>query len=204
MTVVSLFILPRKTIQLCLKTFAMAAPSESRNSTKTMGTFPFATKSDKAPAYWLVNCLWMILVDGKDTDGRFSLIEQHMPLGSSPIPHVHNFTDEWFYILDGSMDAIVGGEEITANKGDTVWIPRGTVHSFTVTSEVCQVLNAYEPAGVEQTVISLAEPAKRRELPPKGPMPDTRTLFLLFNHYWTAEANHPWAHGIPQREDGTK
>ena len=182
----------------------MTTPSESRSVSRAMRSFPFATKSDKAPAYWLVNCLWMILVDGKDTDGHFSLLEQYMPLGSSPIPHVHNFTDEWFYILDGSMDAIVGGQEITANKGDTLWIPRGSVHSFTVTSEVCRVLNGYEPAGVEQTIISLATPAERRELPPKGPMPDMRTLFLLFNHYWTAEAKHPWAQGIPPKEDETK
>ena len=156
------------------------------------------SRSQTAPAYWLANCLWIILNDGRDTDGRFSMIEQHMPLGSGPIPHVHNFTDEWFYIMDGSMDAVLDGQEMTAKAGDTLWIPRGTVHSFKVASDVCRVLNAYYPAGVEQTIISLAEPAERRELPPKGPMPDQRTLFLLFNHYWTAEASHAWAHGIPK------
>jgi quercetin dioxygenase-like cupin family protein len=177
------------------------ALERNESTYKKASLMPFATKGDNAPAYWLVNCLWIILVDGKDTDGRFSLLEQHMPLGSAPIPHVHNFTDEWFYILDGSMDALVGGQEITAKTGDTLWIPRGTVHSFKVTSEICRVLNAYEPAGVEQTIMSLAQPAERRELPPKGPMPDQRTLFLLFNHYWTAEASHPWAHGVPERKE---
>ncbi len=162
---------------------------------------PFLMPANDAPAYWLVNSLWVLLVDGQDTDGRFSLLEQHMPLGSAPLPHVHNFCDEWFYILDGSMDAVVGGKAITANTGDTLWIPRGTVHSFKITSEVCRVLNAYEPAGPEQAIKALAQPAERRELPPKGPMPDQRTLFLLFNHYWSAEASLPWAQGLVQNTE---
>lgn len=159
-------------------------------------SLPFISKSDAAPAYWFVNCLWIILVDGKETGGRFSLLEQHMPKGSAPIPHVHNFTDEWFYILDGELEAVVADKTIVANKGDTLWIPRGTVHSFKVTSDVCRVLNGYEPAGVEQIIKGLSQPAERRELPPQSAKPDDKALTLLFNHYWACEADLPWAKGV--------
>lgn len=175
---------------------ALAQQSRSDRSAGLPVTHPFASKPDTAPAYWFLNSLWIILVDGNDTGGRFSLIEQHMPHGSSPIPHVHHYSDEWFYLLDGSFDAVVGGDHVTANKGDTVWIPRGTVHSFTVTSENCHVLNGYEPAGVEQVIKGLGKPAERRELPPPGPMPSERELTLMFNHYWASEATHLWANGV--------
>lgn len=100
------------------------------------------------------------------------------------------------------MEAVVGGQPVTANAGDTLWIPRDTVHSFTVTSPVCRVLNGYEPAGVEQMLMRLGQPAERRELPPPGAIPDAKTLTQVFNNYWSAEAGAGWEHGIEdQRGD---
>jgi uncharacterized protein YjlB len=58
------------------------------------------------------------------------------------------------------MDMTAGEENFTAHDGDSIWIPRGTVHHFKVTSEVCHVLNGYTPAGFEQVLKSLAQPAK--------------------------------------------
>jgi hypothetical protein len=57
-----------------------------------------------------------------------------------------------------------------------LWIPRGTVHRFTVTSRTCRALNGYAPAGFEQVIIGLAKPAERRELPPPMDPPDQVTV----------------------------
>ena len=59
-----------------------------------------------------------------------------------------------------------------ARAGDFVWIPRGTAHKVTVTSTVCRALNAYVPAGFEQVIIGLGNPAERRELPPPDGAPE--------------------------------
>lgn len=44
-----------------------------------MKSLPFVSVSDEAPAFWLMGSLWIFLVDGQKTGGRFTLIEQLMP-----------------------------------------------------------------------------------------------------------------------------
>lgn len=155
---------------------------------------PFMANRDEAPAYWMFDTLWVPLAEGRRTGGNYSLIEQWTRKGAGAIvPHVHNFCDEWFYIIDGTIDFTVAGKVVPAKLGDSVWIARGTVHSFIVTSNTCHVLNGYTPAGFEQVIKHLAIPAERRELPPEDmPPPDERTQRLLFNNYWTCEAGAGW------------
>jgi len=64
----------------------------------------FLASRDKAPAYWMYNILWVPLAEGHQTGGSFSVIEQWMRKGSGAlVPHVHNFCDEWFYVMDGAL-----------------------------------------------------------------------------------------------------
>jgi hypothetical protein len=77
--------------------------------------------------------------------------------------------------------------------GDFLWIPCGTVHLFTVTSQLCRALNGYTPAGFEQVIIGLADPAERQELPPPMGKPDQVTIDKVFNNYWCAEAKDDWS-----------
>ena len=83
--------------------------------------------------------------------------------------------------------------QIAGRGGNFVWIPRGTVHLFTVTSQLCRALNGYTPAGFEQVIIGLADPAERRELPPPKGKPDQVTIDKVFNNYWCAEAKDDWS-----------
>lgn len=60
-----------------------------------------------------------------------------MPQGSGPpsrIPHIHPI-DEWFYVIEGELTLKLGEQTIAGRAGNFVWIPRGTVHLFTVTSQ---------------------------------------------------------------------
>ena len=53
------------------------------------GSEPLIRSNTAAPAYWLVDVLWIVLADGRDTGGRFSMMEQLLPQGSGPGPHTH-------------------------------------------------------------------------------------------------------------------
>ncbi len=149
---------------------------------------------DTAPAFWMIDILWYVLVDGNDTGGAYSVMEQFMRRDSGAfVPHIHN-VDEWFYVFEGEMNMTAGDESFTARGGDSIWIPRGTVHHFKVTSEVCHALNGYTPAGFEQVLKGLAQPAERRELPPLDfPKPDKETVDKIFNNFWTVQADASWA-----------
>ncbi len=148
---------------------------------------------ETAPAFWMIDILWVLLVDGNDTNGAYSVIEQWMRKGSGPpVLHAHSI-DEWFYVLDGELEMTVGDKTLTAGAGRSVYIPRGTAHKFVVTSDVCRALNGYAPAGFERVITGLAKPALRRELPPPMDPPDEATVRKIFNNYWTAEVEDPWA-----------
>jgi mannose-6-phosphate isomerase-like protein (cupin superfamily) len=158
---------------------------------------PFTTNRDSAPAYWFFGSLWVILADVYATGGSYSLMEQWMRSGFGPPPHVHS-VDEWFFILEGSMDMQVGGEEVKAGPGDSVWIPRGTEHALKTAEDNTHVLNGYTPGGPEQSVIAVGVPAERRELPPEDfPLPPPEKLKYLMNNFWSVMSDNPVSRSVP-------
>jgi quercetin dioxygenase-like cupin family protein len=157
---------------------------------------PFAANRGTAPAYWAFGVLWVILADSEQTGGAFSLMEQEMPAGGGPPPHVHPI-DEWFEILEGDIEFRVDGEAMRAKPGDSIWIPRGTVHSFT-TRSAAHVLNGYTPGGFEQVIKGLGTPAERLEPPPADLGFEPRAAAQLMDNFWSASADAAWARAWTQ------
>lgn len=156
---------------------------------------PFARTREDAQARWLLDILWLVLATGEDTNGEYSAIEQFMPVGSGPPPHVHPFEDEAFYVLAGEITVIIGGQKVVLGPGSLGHIPRNTVHEFKVTGrEICHCLNYYTPAGFEQAILGSSRAAERRELPPPGlDALDSPHVVRFFNNYWCAPASLLWA-----------
>lgn len=156
--------------------------------------FPlFMSAPETAPAYWFLDCLWIVHVNGTQTNGEYSLLEQWMPEGSGPPPHVHPI-EEVFFVIEGEMTVYVGDQVIVLGPGSVGNVPRNTVHHFKTTKGPCRVLNFYTPAGLEQAIIGIAAPAEARTLPPKGFDKQTMPQMLQFlNNYWSAQAETPWA-----------
>ena len=57
---------------------------------------------------WYMGILLTNLVEKKDTNGTFSLLEATLAPGNEPPPHVHSREDELFYVLEGEFDMYVG------------------------------------------------------------------------------------------------
>ncbi len=93
----------------------------------------------------------VIRLSADDTGGAFALVEYTAdPDGRSPPPHFHEETDEVVFVLDGTIECTVGDEDLAAEAGDTVWIPRGTVHTFSVTgTRPAWLLGIISPGGFE-------------------------------------------------------
>ncbi len=49
--------------------------------------------------------------------------------------HKHITHSEHIYILDGAGGMILGKKKFSVKKGDMIFIPKGTIHSLTVTSK---------------------------------------------------------------------
>lgn len=145
-----------------------------------------------SPAYWQVHILWVVLAEAHDTDHSFSLLWERCPKGSGPPPHYHD-QHEGFFLIDGTITYMAGGEKLIANTGSFVWIPKETIHSFRVDSEQATLLNFYTPAGFEQTITQLGTKAKAFTLPPKefqDPV-DMQKMKELFKKIGMHQANEP-------------
>jgi quercetin dioxygenase-like cupin family protein len=147
------------------------------------GSMPFIHNVDTAPAYWWLDILWVILADGKDTGGRYSLMHETLPKGSGAPPHKHTWSDEHFYMLEGEVTFLVGEEIRIGRQGDFIFVPRNTRHAFRVDSDTAVFLNGYTPAGLEAAVAELAMPAPERVIPPKGATPPPAMTPELMRRY---------------------
>ncbi len=99
------------------------------------------------------------MVDGGETDQGFSLVEHPMSPGALAAPlHKHNREDEYSYVLEGRMGALLGDEVLEAGPGDLVFKPRDQWHTFwNAGDEPCRILEIIAPAGFEKFFEELDE-----------------------------------------------
>ena len=91
------------------------------------------------------------LVDGVDASERFSLVEHPMSPRALAAPlHRHTREDEYSYVLEGRMGALLGDDVVEAGPGDLVFKPRDQWHTFwNAGDEPCRILEIIAPAGFE-------------------------------------------------------
>lgn len=120
------------------------------------------------PHIGLVGDTYTILLTGKDTAGRYCLIDMHVPPCGGPAPHRHDF-EEMFSILEGEIEVTFRGEKLVVRAGETINIPANAPHFFHNESErPARMLCMCSPAGQEEFFMKLGTPvAGRTELPPK-------------------------------------
>src|SRR3712207_4473855 len=67
----------------------------------------------------------------EETGGGFSLVEHPIPPKTLASPyHRHSREDEYSYVLEGRMGAILGEDVVYAEAGDFVFKPRDQWHAF--------------------------------------------------------------------------
>lgn len=109
---------------------------------------------------------YTILVTGKETGGRYSLIDMLVPPGGGPPPHRHDF-EEMFTILDGEIELTFRGGTFRASAGSTVNVPANAPHAFrNVSDKPARVLCMCTPAGQEEFFMAVGDPVGSRTAPP--------------------------------------
>ncbi len=118
--------------------------------------------------FGLVGDTYTILLSGEQTDGRYCLIDMHIPPGGGPPPHRHDF-EESFTVLEGEIEATFRGEKSTVHAGQTVHIPANAPHSFTNAAQsAARLLCICAPAGQEEFFAQVGVPLPtRRSTPPQ-------------------------------------
>ena len=116
----------------------------------------------------VVGDTYTILLSGMDTAGRFTLIDMHVPPGSGPPAHRHDF-EETFILLDGELQPTFRGEKHIVRAGETIHIPANAPHQFhNASSQPVRMLCICSPAGQEEFFKELGTVVAARITPPPG------------------------------------
>ena len=117
------------------------------------------------------------LVDAVESGGGFALVEHPMSARALAAPlHRHSREDEYSYVTEGRVGALLGEDVVVGEPGDLIVKPRGQWHTFwNAGDEPARLLEIISPAGFEGYFAELVdlggstaiEPAERAALAAK-------------------------------------
>jgi mannose-6-phosphate isomerase-like protein (cupin superfamily) len=123
---------------------------------------------------WLGAIGARMMVWSEEAGGGFSLVEHPMPPRALAAPiHRHSREDEYSYVLEGRMGALLGDDVVYAEPGDLAFKPRDQWHTFWNAGDTpCRILEIISPGGFERFFDELGvalqepdfEPAKLGEI----------------------------------------
>src|SRR6266498_3202649 len=92
------------------------------------------------------------MIDGGEADERFSLVEHPMSPRALAAPlHRHNREDEFSWVIEGRVGALLGDEVVIGEPGDLIFKPRNQWHTFwNAGDEPARILEIISPAGFER------------------------------------------------------
>jgi quercetin dioxygenase-like cupin family protein len=148
------------------------ADDPARNFTRARSDNP------DSPHIGLVGDTYTILVAGKDTAGRYCLIDMHIPPGGGPPPHRHDF-EEMFSVLEGEIEATFRGKKTIIRAGETINIPACAPHQFQNKSgQSARLLCLCSPAGQEQFFKEVGVPVATRTTSPPPLDEEAEAVFV--------------------------
>ena len=116
------------------------------------------------------------LIDGDDAGNCFAFVEHPMQPRALTAPmYRHHREDEYSFVLEGSIGALLGDAVTIGNAGDLIFKPRNQWHTFWNAGDApARILEIISPAGFENYFRELgAEP--RSGAPDKQKLAAVRT-----------------------------
>jgi mannose-6-phosphate isomerase-like protein (cupin superfamily) len=99
------------------------------------------------------------MIWSEETGGGFSLVEHRIPPRTLCAPlHRHSREDEYAYVLEGRLAALLGDDVVYGNPGDLIFKPRYQWHTFwSPGDEPCRILEIISPAGLERFFVDMGD-----------------------------------------------
>jgi uncharacterized cupin superfamily protein len=97
------------------------------------------------------------MISSAASDGRVSMVEHPMEPRALAAPlHRHSREDEFTYVLEGEVGAMLGEQVVVARAGDLIFKPRGQWHTFWNAGDApARALEVISPSGFEQYFVDL-------------------------------------------------
>lgn len=109
------------------------------------------------------------MIDGEYAGERFALVEHPMAPRSLAAPlHRHSREDEYSYVIEGRVGALLGDEVVIGKPGDLIFKPRGQWHTFwNAGDEPARILEIISPAGFENFFDELVDLGGATQIEPE-------------------------------------
>lgn len=99
---------------------------------------------------WLPGVRLEVHLTGAETGGTLSLFVDHPEPGFQLVPHRHRDEDETIHVVEGTYEFVLEGQTRELGPGDTVHVPRGSLHGIRNAGEtVGERVLVFRPAGIE-------------------------------------------------------
>jgi mannose-6-phosphate isomerase-like protein (cupin superfamily) len=136
---------------------SMTSPTQLRRFDASQGPRLLGPDAGKAVDLGSVGVRFMAWTE--ETGGGFSLVEHPIPPRTLVAPlHRHSREDEYSFVVEGRMGALLGDDVIYAEVGDLAFKPRGQWHTFWNPDDApCRILEIISPGGFEHYFEELAE-----------------------------------------------
>jgi quercetin dioxygenase-like cupin family protein len=119
-------------------------------------TYPTIIEGSKGDILDLGTITLRLLAVAEQTNGAFAVGEFSGAEGPWTVPHVHQHTEESFYVLDGAFTFTLGTEEVQAGPGSFIAVPRGTRHELRAAPGGGRLLTMWVPGGTEAMFVELS------------------------------------------------
>ena len=91
------------------------------------------------------------LAGGEQTGNAYTVLEEASPPNAGPPLHLHERTDEIFYVLEGEYEVTCGDRTFRAGQGTMFIVPKRVPHTLrNVATSTSRVLVTHVPAGFER------------------------------------------------------
>lgn len=134
---------------------------------------PYVLGRDQGVHYDFLNVAATIKATA-GAEGSMSAVEFDQPRGFGPPLHCHAHEDEIFVLLDGAITVMLGDQEVVAEPGAFVFLPRGVPHTFQVTSETARMVSITASSKgaptFDRMVAELGTPTDKPVIPEPGPI----------------------------------
>ncbi len=145
-------------------------------------------KQSRVPAQSIIGEQIQTKLTGPDSAGRLAVMEITIPVRTGPPEHIHTHEDEWFYVLEGEVTFLVGGQTLVATPGTSAFGPRGVPHTFMNSgTSPARMLVVATPAGFENYFADADREASGMA------EPDWRVFQGLMQQYGLTEVGPPLA-----------
>jgi mannose-6-phosphate isomerase-like protein (cupin superfamily) len=114
---------------------------------------------------WYKGILTSQLATDQDTGGAFDIVMSYMRSGTEPPPHVREREHEFFYVLEGELEAFIANKCFRVSKGECFFFPSREPHAFKILSPEIRMLLLITPGGFLRAINGMATPAQTLDIP---------------------------------------